>query len=211
MDPSSLNSLRYYFNEVQVQDWKTAGHDVNYAFVRNGDNLTIYFQGSSSKVDWLRNFLFAKRPYKDMVIPYRVHRGFLAAWKEVEDTVIDETMDLSIKSILIVGYSHGAALAALCHECCWYHRPDIRDSILGFGFEAPRIYAGFHVKKDLLPRWYNFFVIRNDSDIVTHCPPKIFGYTHVGNVCHVGRDRHYGIIKSHYPQNVLKTLEEFPF
>lgn len=62
-------------------EYKTVGKDVNYAFDENAEEhtLTIYFQGSSSSVDWIRNFLFKKKPYKDMEIPYRVHRGFLAA------------------------------------------------------------------------------------------------------------------------------------
>lgn len=73
-----INSLfSYYFQKVQNEDWQTAGNDVNYAFVREGDTLTIYFQGSSSIIDWIRNFMFSKRPYKDMEDPYRVHRGFL--------------------------------------------------------------------------------------------------------------------------------------
>jgi predicted lipase len=193
---------------VQSQDWKTVGKDVQYAFGQNGSSLIIYFKGSSSKIDWIRNFLFAKRPYKDMEIPYKVHRGFLQAWKEVEDIVIEKISDKRILSITIVGYSHGAALAALCHECCWYNRPDIRKYTVGFGFEAPRIYAGFHVKKKLIERWSNFYVIRNDTDIVTHCPPKIFGYSHVGNILHVGRYRKYGPIKSHYPDRVLCSLSD---
>jgi hypothetical protein len=54
---------------------------------------------------------------------------------------------------VVVGYSHGGALAAFCHECVWFHRPDLREKgLLGYGFEAPRIYAGFKVKKELAQR-----------------------------------------------------------
>lgn len=75
--------------------YQTVGHDVNYAFEEDGDAraLTVYFQGSNSSTDWVRNFLFKKKPYKDMKIPYRVHRGFLEAWKEVEDIVIDKILE----------------------------------------------------------------------------------------------------------------------
>jgi predicted lipase len=201
-----MTKLSEMFSAVQSQQWVTAGNDVQYAFVQNGDSIIIYFQGSSSKIDWIRNFMFAKRPYKDMEIPYKVHRGFLQAWKEVEDIIKDKISDSRIKSILVIGYSHGAALAALCHECCWFNRPDIRDSIIGIGFEAPRIYAGFKVKKELLDRWRNFYVIRNDTDIVTHCPPSIFGYSHVGNLLHIGVGEKYGPITSHYPYIVYKSL-----
>lgn len=135
--------------DVQYQ---TVGHDVNYAFEEDikTHTLTIYFQGSSSVWDWVRNFLFKKKPYKDMEIPYRVHRGFLEAWKEVEDIIIEKIMEidqpllcLKWKHIIVVGYSHGGALAAFCHECVWFHRPDLRrEGLEGYGFEAPRIYGG---------------------------------------------------------------------
>ena len=134
--------------------WKEVGDDVDYAFVEQGDMLFIYFQGSSSISDWVRNFLFPAKPYKDMGIPYRVHRGFLAAWKEVEDIIIKKITEevkhefgpkeYKWKHITVIGYSHGGALAAFCHECVWFWRPDLREGtkLLGYGFEAPRIYAG---------------------------------------------------------------------
>lgn len=109
--------------------YQEAGDDVNYAFEEDikTHTLTIYFQGSHSISDWVRNFLFPAKPYKDMEIPYRVHRGFLAAWKEVEDIIIakitekDDGLECyKWKHIIVVGYSHGGALAAFCHECVWF-------------------------------------------------------------------------------------------
>lgn len=189
------------------EDWQTID-DVDFAFEEREDVLFIFFQGSSQTTDWLRNFMFAKKPYKGMDIPYRVHRGFLEAWKKVEDIVIEKINSKEWKKIIVSGYSHGAALAAFCHECCWYHSKEKKTKVIGFGFEAPRIYAGFKVKKELLERWSNFYVIRNDKDIVTHCPPYLFGYTHVGNIVHIGRYHQYGIIKSHFQQNIRQSLLE---
>lgn len=207
--------------------YKTVGNDVNYAFVEDGETLYIYFQGSSSVTDWLRNFMFRARPYKDMEVPYKVHRGFLAAWKEVEDLVIAKVTDKKVvgwdsrnvpikaykyKRIVVVGYSHGGALAALCHECAWFHRPDIRERVRGYGFEAPRFYSGWRVKAQLAERWANFRVIRTNNDIVTHCPPKLFGYCHVGKLIRVSADASVvkGLlpkcVKSHYPQVVYDAI-----
>lgn len=217
-------------------EYKQAGDSVNYAFVEKGSNLEIYFQGSNSISDWVRNFLFAKKPYKDMDIPYRVHRGFLAAWKEVEDIIIEKintkvlrdptkeeydaggekVKDYKYKHITIIGYSHGGALAGFCHECVWFHRPDLRQSGLeGYGFEAPRFFAGFRVKKQLKERWATFKVIRNGNDIVTHCPPWIFGFCHIGDILHIkGNTEHIKqripkCVKYHYPQVVLDGLMKY--
>ena len=204
-------SLSQLFLRAFPGPWQQVGHEVSYRFERDGSTLYIFFDSSNEIMDWIRNFMFAKRPYKDMKTPYRVHRGFLASWKEVEDIVKDKINDVTIKKIITVGYSHGAALAAFCHECCWFNRPDIRQSIVGIAFEAPRIYAGFKVKKSLRERWDRFYVVRNDKDIVTHCPPAIFGYCHVGNILHIGRGFGSGPIKSHYPQNVLDALRRSDF
>lgn len=147
-----------FFKCAYTVEYKQAGDSVNYAFVEEGDTLYIYFEGSNSITDWVRNFLFPAKPYKDMGISYRVHRGFLAAWKEVEDIVIAKITEKKNNvyrwsNIIVVGYSHGGALAAFCHECVWFWREDLRDNgLLGFGFEAPRIYAGWHVKKALKER-----------------------------------------------------------
>lgn len=219
--------------DIQYQQ---VGDSVNYAFLEEGSTLYIFFQGSNSITDWVRNFLFGKRPYKDMILPYRVHRGFLSAWKEVEDIIIEKVTQRVLKEptaeekeagilaasvykydeIVIVGYSHGAALAGLCHECVWYNRWDIRYNIFGFGFEGPRFYAGYRVKKLLRERWKNFTLIRTNNDIVTHCPPTIFGYTHVGSILKVKGDTSLvekkwlpKCVKSHYPQVVYDALVKF--
>lgn len=70
-----------FYNCAYVVDYKQVGDSVNYAFVEDTKESTlyIYFQGSNSITDWVRNFMFPTKPYKDMEIPYRVHRGFLAA------------------------------------------------------------------------------------------------------------------------------------
>ena len=201
-------------------EYKQVGDSVNYAFVEEGTTLYIYFQGSNSITDWVRNFLFPAKPYHDMKIPYRVHRGFLAAWKEVEDIIInkiceDDDNGFKWKHIVVVGYSHGGALAGFCHECVWFWRPDLRESGLeGYGFEAPRFYAGFRVKKELRERWEHFTIIRDNNDIVTHCPPTIFGFCHVGKILKVkgdiklGPDKWYipKCVKSHYPEVVYDGL-----
>ena len=217
-------------------DYKTVGDSVNYAFEEDGGILYIYFQGSSQISVWVRNFLFKKKPYKDMEIPYRVHRGFLAAWKEVEDVIIKKITEQVVvgvfdeekqrnkvekrykyNKIYVIGYSHGGALAAFCHECCWFWRPDLRNGgVLGYGFEAPRIYGAWHVKKSLKERWENFTVVRTNCDIVTHCPPRLFRYTHVGKILKIKGNtklvKEWYIprcVKSHYPQVVYDALLKY--
>ena len=111
-----VDLLKLFIDCASNVPYEEVGDGVNYAFVEDNDTLYIYFQGSSQVTDWIRNFLFKKKPYKDMKIPYRVHRGFLAAWKEVEDIIIEKIKDPKWKNIIVVGYSHGGALTFFATE-----------------------------------------------------------------------------------------------
>ena len=103
-------------------------------------------------------------------------------------------------------YSHGAALAVLCHEYVWYNRPDLRDRICGYGFGCPRVFWGFRTKKRM-QRWKRFTVIRNVDDIVTHVPLAIWGYSHVGSMIKIGEKGKYSPVDAHRPENIMAELE----
>lgn len=192
--------------------YKEARGAVNYAFRQEGyGRLVIYFEPSDGRLDWRNNFAFKKKPYKDMKTKYRVHRGFLKCWKTIEDRIIDKVVEKTPNGaykwqwITVVGYSHGGALAAFCHEAVWFHRPDLREKgLVGIGFEPPRIYGAWRVKEELKERWAHFYVLRNGRDIVTHAPPRIFGFTHVGNI--VKMKTKAGFVMAHTPWEVEKSI-----
>lgn len=196
-------------------------NSADYAIVRRENTLYLLFQWSDGKEDWKNNFDFVAVPYKDMDIEWRCHRGFLRVWKSIEPYVADSIMDASVKQIVLVGYSHGGAIATLAHEYVWFHRPDLRSfyvdngtckiGIEGFGFGCPRVFYG-KVPKELKKRWRTFFPIRNLNDIVTHVPPAIFGFRHVESVLKIGekgkliRYRHFDCVSAHYPENYRISL-----
>lgn len=208
------NTLEKLYKKILEANYLTIGEDVNYAFEEEGSTLYILFEESNGKIDWRNNFAFAKRPYKDMKIKYKVHGGFLKCWKAVEDIIIakikeqNDNSTYKFSSIICSGWSHGGALTMLCHECVWFHRPDIRKNCFSVSFEGPRVYGGFKVKKCLRERWAHFYEVVNDKDIVTHMPPRIFGFSHAGNILHIGRHSGLGFINSHKSEGVLQSLEE---
>jgi hypothetical protein len=185
-------------------------------FVEYDNNtLYIYFQGSNGDIDWKNNFDFGAEPYKDMPAKWKAHKGFVRVWKEIVPFIKDDIMNPDVKRINIVGYSHGAALSVLAHEYAWFNRPDIRDNIFGYGFEPPRVFRGRKIPDELIPRWENFTVFRNGADIVTHVPPLLFGYKHVGKLVHLNKDREilvdkhfkFKCVNEHYYPNVVASLE----
>jgi len=196
----------------------------DYRLERIGSTLYIYLAHSNGKEDWANNLDFLpvrhkrrlmlsclsipKRAYRvetDQEKGWFAHRGFLRVWKSVEGYIADAVLDPGVKRIVCVGYSHGAALAVLCHEYVWYHRQDLRDPIEGYGFGCPRVFWG-ECTPELAERWKNFTVIRNLNDPVTHLPPSFLGFTHVGTMLTIGTRGKYSAFDAHRPENIKKEL-----
>lgn len=176
---------------------------------RAGGVLYIYFEWSNGKTDWKNNLDFPAKPYRDMKDKWYVHRGFLRVWKALEPYIQKEISDPSVRYIRIAGYSHGAALALLCHEYCVYHLPVMakREHIVGIGFGCPRVVWG-RLRRRIARRFENFYVIRNGRDLVTRVPPRWLGFRHVGKMIEIGQDKGYTPIGAHYAEAYIKELRE---
>lgn len=184
-------------------DYRHVENDGSYAIQRSGGVLKLYFQHSNGRTDWKNNLDFPAKPYRDMEHKWYCHRGFLKVWKSIEPIVIDYIMNPKIHTIEIAGYSHGAAIAALCYEYVKYNRPDVYVSGVGFG--CPRVLWGF-ASKTVLDRFKGFVVVRNSKDIVTHVPPAFLGFRHVGEILKIG-GKSKGLINDHRPENYVEGLD----
>ena len=185
-----------FFECIRIP-YAAAGCCANYTIRRERDTLYIFFEKSVGTVDWKSNFDFPAKAYKRMEqTVWFAHRGFVAVWKEIEPLLAEHIADESIRKIIITGYSHGAAIAVLCHEYVWFHRPDLRESTKGYGFGCPRVLWGRQTA-DLRQRWNNFTVIRNIDDLVTHLPPAWLGYTHIGKLLTIGKKGKYTPTDAH--------------
>ena len=181
----------------------------DYRTERMGSTLYIYFQSSSGVTDWKNNLTFPAKAYKRMGrTVWFAHRGFLRVWKTLEKYLEHEIADRTLQNIVSVGYSHGAALAVLCHEYVWYHRPDLRERIEGYGFGCPRVLWGIPTPA-LDIRWAHFTVVRNINDIVTHVPPAVLGFWHVGTMLEIGSMGKYSAVDAHRAENILAELAAY--
>lgn len=186
-----------FYNCAYKVKYKTIGNDVNYAFVETKGVLYIYFQGSSSLTDWVRNFLFTENPYK----MFKVHKGFYEAYKEVRNVLLDKAYSKEYKEIIIVGYSHGGALCQIAFEDLKYHFPNI--IIKGYAFESPRC---LKVPKKYRHLWNGLYVIRNNNDLITHLPPMFLGYNHQGEMIKINGDT--SLVKNHLPKCIKSHYAE---
>lgn len=213
-----MNRLQRYLSMCLNARYKRTEESGNYATETEGNTLYLCFQWSDGKQDWRNNFDFPVKPYDDMGIKWHCHRGFLRVWKAIKPYISAAVHDKRIKKIVVIGYSHGAAIATLAHEYVWYEREDLRDTLEGYGFGCPRCYWG-RMNAGLKERWKHFYPIRNVNDVVTHMPPRIFGFRHVNKVVKIGERGQYKIdwkqkpfgrkfpfTYAHYPEEYMKNL-----
>ncbi len=180
-----------------------AAESASYYIERKGAVLYIYLQGSDGAEDWKNNLDFPARPYHGGT--WLAHRGFVKVWRAVEPYVSEAIADPRLTGVVTVGYSHGGALAVLCHEYVWFHRPDLRKTIEGYGFGAPRVIWG-KLSAEARQRWKKFTVVRNLDDLVTHLPPSALGYVHVGKVLEIGAAGRYSHVDAHRSENIMREL-----
>lgn len=199
-----MPNLNKLFSGCLKAEYIHTENDGDYACEYSRGKLTLYFQWSNSKMDWLNNFCFFVKPYKDMGEKWYCHRGYLRVWKSIEPHIkkVFELYNSMITSVDIVGYSHGGAIATLAHEWVWYNFPNLRSCLTGYGFGTPRVFFG-RLKPSLKKRWASFHPVRNSRDIVTHCPFAFLGFRHVNKLIKIGGKK-YPPIKSHYPELYLK-------
>ena len=201
------NLLLSLFNSCLSQPYNEVENGGSFACERRGERLSIWFEHSHGITDWLNNLSFATIPYREMTPVWSCHGGFLRVWKSVKPYLLSSVLDPTVQEVCTVGYSHGAALAVLCHEWIWYHRPELRPRLLGFGFGCPRVLHGC-VPPEIALRWDHFYVVRNLDDLVTHLPPRATGFCHVGNLVTVGSQGTYSPIDAHRPESYQRELEK---
>ncbi len=189
--------------------YRQTGVSANYALLRDGRTMYVFFEDSDGKTDWKNNLDFPAKAYRRLGDKtWFAHRGFLRVWKELEPVLKKDLLDPYFKKIVIAGYSHGAAIAVLCHEYVWFHRPELRSALESYGFGCPRALWGIYGKK-FKTRWERFTVVRNLNDLVTHLPPWILGYRHVGTLLKIGTKGKYSPIEAHRADNIERELRNF--
>ena len=153
--------------------WTNGPCDTQWAFKTTDNTLFIKFQGTCSTTDWKQNFMFWKRPYKRMKGVWFAHAGFVRKWKAVEDAVLDIIATAEVRSVVVSGFSQGAALAQLCHEAIAFHFPEKKCNCYAFG--SPRVFGliGFrHIRKRLV----GIKLIERHHDLVCKVPLRLMLY-----------------------------------
>ncbi len=157
------------------------------AFAAGKDgHVVVCFRGTSSGTDALVDASFRKTDAFGG--RGRVHGGFQRALEGVWPLLLAAVTDLGTgKKMFVCGHSLGAALAQLAaHRFVLSGRPVTGVYVYG----SPRVGNGAFMEayNELLKA--KTFLHINHQDIVTHMPPELFGFHHLGGSPRVFNERH---------------------
>lgn len=206
------DSLLHLFRRCLSARYTHAREGGDYCVEMEGRRLFLLFEWSNGREDWHNNLDFPAVPYRGQKKGERwyCHRGFVRVWKGIRDEVSDVVSETlvhhpGIREIFCIGYSHGAALALLATEDMVYRFGE--RGVHGYGFGCPRVVFG-RLPEKVAGRLDGFLVIRNVPDLVTHLPPALLGFRHVGALLEIGKGIGYSPIAAHTPEAYIRSLTE---
>lgn len=158
------------FKLIQDTEYDTAGDDIDYKVIVKDGRAVLLFQESTTKRDWINNFNFPRKLYKDQDRWLLIHRGYGNAWRSANDKIMAEFIKTSeaVGGVpLIAGWSFGGAMALLAAEDFNY-RTGSRPDVITFG--APKV-AGDLWTQETIYECGNFAQYADRNDVVPLCPP----------------------------------------
>ena len=180
--------------------------EASYRIQRIGRTMHVLFEWSDGVIDWRHNLTWLPIRVSLGGVPLHVHRGLYATYHALRERVMSSLSDARIGRVLIGGYSHGAALAALAFAELTDRRRT-GQLVVGYGFGAPRVLWGTSA-----PMLFDgFFTVRCGTDAVTHLPPQLLGYRHVGELISLPTPDGRGPFACHAPDAYTEALAHHPF
>lgn len=192
---------RKHFTETTKGPWETWNieRDIQIRIEKQDKKVFIYFQGSSTGIDWRVNFTFWIKPYKRMETTWYAHRGFVVSYKSIRDRILEEIE--GAEEVHVSGFSQGAAYAIMTHEDLKFNNYNVKT----VAYAPPRVFWFWNNKK-IEERFEDLTLVINRGDIVTKVPFWIFGYRHNGKKLKIGKRFRIPHWKHHYPIEYEKNL-----
>ena len=105
-------------------------------------------------------------------------------------SVLDKLLEkyTAVERIYVTGHSLGGALATMFAKAIYEHLPQINKertiALAGYTFGGYSI-GNMAFKADFDKKVPDFFRCVNDKDVIPHINSPLFGYEHVGKLCHM--------------------------
>lgn len=189
--------------KARSRPWETWNEerDIQVRIEKTESAHYVFFQETRTKMDWKINFTFWIKPYKRMNTTWFAHRGFVLSYKSIRDRLLKEIKDA--ETIVVSGFSQGAAYAILAHEDLKFHGYDVRT----IAFAPPRVFWFWNLWK-IRNRFEELTLVINRGDIVTKVPFFWWGYIHQGAKIKLGKRFRLPLHIYHQPDEYEKELKE---
>lgn len=182
------------------RDWrhcKSGKLSAEWGTYEEEDIVYILFQETDGLTDWIQNLSFTKRKYGKL----KFHHGFYELYDLMRDDVIRFVESLpKDKTLVVSGWSQGAAIAQIAVQDIYYHTG--RKSIL-ISFGTPMAIYGRKTRDTCREAVTEVYEYCNKSDIVTYQPPFPRWY-HIRRV-NVGS---FGILRLFRPHTYHTNYDE---
>ena len=157
-------------------------------FVEHEQYFCMAFRGTDEFKDWGDNFTAIK--FKVSNLDAEFHKGFYQhfekIWQRLEDIHKDRREENPLP-LFFTGHSLGGALATIA-TAQWVLDGD-RQFISTYTFGQPRAVT-LKLAGTLAPMCGNrFFRFHNNNDIVTRVPPRVMGFSHMGQIAYIDKDK----------------------
>lgn len=182
------------FQLIVDTDYTKTGDEVDYAvkIFHEEKRIRLLFQESKGWRDWVNNFKFPIKPYKNQENVLWFAKGWANAYKSANDEIMEKLVQAHNENpdydIEIAGWSYGGAMCLLAVED-FYYRTKLKCIVTTFG--GPKPLFGRKTRQNILNccKEINQYCHRND--IVTLLPP-LFGYC-MGRKVKVGKKKLFGL------------------
>ncbi len=186
--------------------------DTQAAILPDPDTNRIYlvFRGTDKPIDWINNVQFRQQiyPYGDGHAEVRFHRGFMASYFAIRETLLEVMDQFRDKHIIATGHSLGGAVATIGALDLQYNlgaADNFSFSVYTYG--APRVGNSALVKS------YNGRI--SDShrfifgwDVVTRVPREWQGYSHVETAVQLGNRWTWQVLSRRFSDHSIDRYVE---
>lgn len=155
------------------------------ALIEHKDYLCLAFRGTDEIDDWLDNF----NVFSEAAMFGDFHKGFLYSLEDIWTPLFKQIKKLkSEKSrpVFITGHSLGGAMATVA-AAKMIHADLPFTSVYTFG--QPRVVTADTARIINIEAKNRYFRFQNNNDIVTRVPARLMGYSHVGQLLYITKEK----------------------
>lgn len=174
------------------------------------NRIYLVFRGSDKPIDWINNVQFRQQiyPYGDGNSEVKFHRGFMAAYFAIRETLLEVMDQFHDKYIIATGHSLGGALATIGALDLQYNLgKDKNFSFSVYTYGAPR------VGNQALVESFNRRITDSHRfiygwDVVTRVPREWQGYDHVNTAVQLGNRWTWRILSRRFSDHSISHYIE---